>query len=164
MSNVENKKDINLEDKKDLRNKTFKKKWEFTDEELSKWSSDKKKEVVFYKNKYKACFAQFDIVPYLTITERIDIADYYMLTQDGKLDESTESVKVNTRFRFLEGVSATANKPYYVVELIPSKNVRLSFFIKDKVIRALQNANKKIDFEKIEADEKEFGIKEIEIN
>lgn len=156
----------NLENKENKENKkvAFKKKWEFTDKELSEWPKDKKMEVTFFKNKYKACYVQFDIVPYLTITERIDITDFFNLAHDGKLNKSLESIRVNARVRFLEGVSKTTNMPYYVIEIIPSKNVRLSFFISNKVMRTLENTNEKIDFEKIEIDEKEFGIKEIEIN
>lgn len=157
---IENKKINKEEDKKEIK---YKRKWDYTREELRLWPNEQKIPVVYRKNKYGSCSLSFDIVPNLTITYRVDPTDYYALLKDTNSPMSAKEVSFNSRYRLLEGSRKDNGEPYYMVEFLTSINFRLSFLIEDKVIRTLSNLDELPKFIKINDDLKEFGLKEVEM-
>ena len=136
--------------------KTFKNKFEMEREDINKLP---RKEIVMYSNKkYGSYYLKYDLAPYLSCTERLSNANYFIALTDNKIDLSTDRVSLKVPHRFIKGKRKDNNEYWYGIELFLSMNCRLSFFIKSRDLFALENANIKLEFEEVTIDEKEFGV------
>lgn len=153
MSNVKENENV----KENKGSNKFKKKWDYTLEELKTWPNGKRK-VVISKNKYDVCYLKYNIIPDFPIIERIDIADYKVAFYQNKVQSGVDEVSWLIPYRILKGVSDKTGREFYVIEFFVSADCRLSFFIKDKVIRSLATMGESLNYEEIQAEENEFDV------
>lgn len=138
----------------------FKNKYELSGDEINAFP---KKEVVLTRNtKYNSYTLMFELAPYFNITQRINNTNYYIALTDNKVALSFDKVKWKVPYRLIKGKRKDNGEFWYGIDLFISTNCKLSFFLKDRDLFALENAGVKLDFVEVTFNEKEFGVVEIE--
>ena len=162
MSNLEVKKNLNVEDKKEEKVKImkFKRKYEMLREDVK--SLPTIDVVLTRNNKYNLFTIMFKLAPYLNITQRISNSDYVIALKENNTSLSFDKVSWKIHYRLLKGKKKDNESYWYGVELYVSTNCRLSFFLKDRDLLALNTMGIELDFKEVLIDDSEFGV--IEIN
>ena len=151
----------NVESKKELNKIVYKKKWDMVVEEIKLLP---KMVVEVYKNKkYKTNFVSFDIVPNLTITNRIKNSAYFTAMVDNKVSTDTDKISWKVPYRLIKGKRKDNGEYWFGIDIFLSINSRLSFYIDDDIMRALENAKIDLNFVEVSFDENEFGAVEVDL-
>ena len=138
----------------------FKNKYELSVEEINALP---KKEVVLTRNvKYNSYSLMFALAPYLNVNQRINNTNYFIALTDNKVSLTFDKVKWSVPHRLIKGKRKDNGEFWYGIDLFISKNCRLSFFLNDRDLFALENAGIKLEFVEVTFNEKEFGVVEIE--
>lgn len=139
----------------------FKNKYEMVREEINKLP---RKSIVLTKNKkYNSFIISFPLAPYLSVSQRISNANYFIALTDNGIAQSTEKVSLNVPYRLIKGKRKDNGEYWYGIDLFISMNCRLSFFLNDRDLFALNNAKIVLDFVEVTFNEKEFGVVDVEI-